>query len=108
MLAIVFEAARALFPAVSKTQRSKSAFVSHVSVARTSGAGFAPFFFFFLHFFFLDELAFFFLHFFFLAISAALPPAAVAAVPTVTLSMSARIASSASPVSPLFLRIPSM
>ena len=109
VLAIVFEAARALFPAVSKTQRSKSAFVSHVSVARTSGAGFAPFFFFFFHFFFLEELAFFFLHFFFfLAISAAPPPAAVAAVPSVTLSMSARIASSASPVSPLFLRIPSM
>ena len=83
--------------------------MSQVSVARTSGARpSAFFFFFFLHFFFLEELAFFFLHFFFLAISAALPPEAVAAVPTVTLIISARIASSASPVTPLFLRIPSM
>ncbi len=72
-----------------------------MSVARTSGVFAAPFF--FLHFFFfLAELAFFFLHFFFAA--TALPPEALALAPTVA-TMSAMTATSAKPMSPLFIRI---
>ena len=71
-----------------------------VSVARTIEIGAVVVF--FLHFFFLAECAFFFLHFFLAA--TAEPPEALALAPTVA-TISAIMATSAKPISPLFVRI---